>query len=473
MTQTETLSIPKSQPHFILGVSAAVLFAFGIGPNFPFALLACIVLIVGTYMLWRPGEAQILLFIFGYQWLQLVTSIFYANIRGVPLVELLYDYPNIKEATILVAISLLCLAVGMRIGAGAQRLRYLRAAHNLIDSVSPRKWLLLHLVTWVIATAALLLALQIPGLSQPLLALANMKWGTFLILTIVTFTRPDSSRVAWLTLFGIEFVLSFGGYFSSFKLVFLYLLIAMSALGMRLTFSRVLSGIAVCAVLLTLGLYWTAIKNDYRWFVSGGEKAQAVVVDRVEAIQKIVEFTSEVNSDQLANAADSLARRFAEIDMFSAVLDKVPRVIPHEWGKLWLDAISRPFMPRILFPSKAVIDESALTTYYTGMAMAGMAEGTQISMGYIAESYIDFSEVGMMGAILLFGYFMGRIYKWCVHHPNAHGIFGFGLASVTLMQASSIGFSSAKLFGGIVVTVLIDALLLSFIIPRCMSWLKN
>jgi hypothetical protein len=226
-------------------------------------------------------------------------------------------------------------------------------------------------------------------------------------------------------------------------------------------------------MMLTLGIYWTAIKEDYRHFVSGGEQAQIVVVSRAEAFGKILDLVAGVDAQHLSRATENLANRFAELDIFSSVLVNVPSVVPHEGGTLWWDAVSRPFMPRMLFSDKAIIDESELSRRYTGIQMAGMEEGTQISMGYIAESYIDFSEFGMWGVLLLFGYCIGRIYRWLVDHPNGHGIFGFGLACATLLQAGSIGASSAKIVGGVLVCILVAAILLNFIVPKYLRWLRT
>lgn len=112
-----------------------------------------------------------------------------------------------------------------------------------------------------------------------------------------------------------------------------------------------------------------------------------------------------------------------------------------------------------------------MSRQYTGMVLAGYSEGTQISMGYIADSYIDFGEIGMMGVILLFGCFMGFTYRWLIARPNGYGLLGYGLATATLIQASSIGVSSAKMVGGITVCVLVAVVLYNFVLPRYMRWL--
>jgi hypothetical protein len=463
----------KSRPAFIVPLAFVLLFTLGAGPNFLLTVFACGVLIIGTYLLWRPGEAQILLFLFAYQWLQVTSTLFFANIRGVPVSELLLGFPAMDQAAFLVILALMVLAIGMRLGAGPPQPFLLARAHIAITTVSPVRWLHLHAVWWGVSTASLLLAAEIPGLSQPLLALADFKWATFVILTIVTFVHPGASPIPWLIVFAVEFLSSIGGYFSTFKSVFVYTLIALTAVSVRISLWRATGGMIAAVMMLTFGIYWSAIKQDYRRFVSGGEQAQIVVVSRAEAFGKILDLVAGVDAQHLSRATENLANRFAELDIFSSVLVNVPSVVPHEGGTLWWDAVSRPFMPRMLFSDKAIIDESELSRRYTGIQMAGMEEGTQISMGYIAESYIDFSEFGMWGVLLLFGYCIGRIYRWLVDHPNGHGIFGFGLACATLLQAGSIGASSAKIVGGVLVCILVAAILLNFIVPKYLRWLRT
>ena len=95
-------------------------------------------------------------------------------------------------------------------------------------------------------------------------------------------------------------------------------------------------------------------------------------------------------ASSFGNATQGMLDRLSYVDFFAVVLETVPSQLPHENGALWLDAITRPFMPRLFFPSKTVIDDSERTNYYTGLGVAGAEEGTSISLGYVAESYIDF-----------------------------------------------------------------------------------
>ena len=466
MSTIQLSAIRDSQPVFIVPVAAIIFVLFGLGPNYDFALLVCGVLIVGVFLLWRPGEPQILLFVFAYQWLQIATLVFYANLRGITLLEFMSDVPGLGYAITLAAFGLVSFVIGIRIGAGQQQPSYLIRIRNAINEVPATRWLKIHLVMLAVSSLSLVLARFIPGLSQPLLALGNMKWATFLIFTIVTFAKPGGPRRIWFILFSLEFVMSLGGYFSSFKEVFLYTLIAITAIANRITLRQILPGLVVSAVMLVLGLYWTAVKPEYRAFLRGDETNQVVVVGYAEAVQKLAELVEEVDSTKLETAANDLAKRFAEIDIFGAVVAYVPSVRDYEWGKLWMDAISRPFMPRLFFPGKAKIDESETTNYYTGLNFAGFSQGTQVSMGYFADNYIDFGPIGMMAALLGLGFLLGYLYHWFLFHRNGGGLLGCGLASSTLIQAASLGVSSAKLFGGIIVCVVVAVLFLNFIGPR-------
>ena len=253
-------------------------------------------------------------------------------------------------------------------------------------------------------------------------------------------------------------------------LVFEFFSNLLAMIRFRLSVGQVVLAALFAILTITVGIYWTAIKQQYRYEVSKGEKGQVVYVDKLSAGGSIIRLVSETTPDDLIAAADDLLLRFAEIDMFSAVVDYVPRIAPHAGGGLWYEAISRPFMPRILFPNKAVIDKSLLTNQYTGLAVSGAEQGTQISMGYLADAYIDFGGYGMMGVVFAFGYFLGYLYQWLLRRPNAKGPLGFGLGSATLFQLDGIGVSSAKIVGSVVVMLLVAVLVIYFVAPRYLAW---
>ena len=105
-----------------------------------------------------------------------------------------------------------------------------------------------------------------------------------------------------------------------------------------------------------------------------------------------------MDQEKLILSVDQLLRRLTYVDFFAVVLTYVPSQMPHENGALFWDAVSRPFMPRLFFPDKEVIDDFVRSNLYTG-GVAAISEGTSISLGYVAESYIDFGAVGMFPAL--------------------------------------------------------------------------
>jgi hypothetical protein len=464
-------AVATLMPRFLLPLVALAYLSLGVGSNSLTALVAFGVLVSGFALLWRPGETPILLYGFVLQWIEASLSIFQANWQNRALSTLAIFGSDIELSTMLSLVGLLVLAIGMRVGAGRVYTAEVQLAWLTVRQRPPKIWFQFYCVTWIAASAAKSLALAVPELSQPLLALANLKWAGFFVFTFVTFARPSSSRALWMLAFLVELTLSLGGFFSSFKTVFLVTLLALFAAGAKMTPQRYLIAAALSGMLLYLGVLWTTVKPDYRDFVQQGARDQSVNVDFATRIEKLYDLVSEIDSERFYRATSELMDRAAYVQYFGMVLNNVPEVLPHEWGALWLDAITRPVTPRLLFPQKSVIDESALTSKYTGLRVAGFEEGTQISIGYMGETYIDFGEFGMMPALFALGVFFGTIYRWLMRSPKSRGVLGMGLASAILLQTLELGNSTAKLFGGLVVAILVSWLLTRFFVPRFLPWL--
>ena len=75
------------------------------------------VFFLGGVLLWRAGESPILLFIFAYQWLQIVVAIFYAGWLGIDLNDYSTFHGDMQMAATLSLTGLALLICGMRLGA--------------------------------------------------------------------------------------------------------------------------------------------------------------------------------------------------------------------------------------------------------------------------------------------------------------------------------------------------------------------
>lgn len=452
----------------ILPLAVIAFLLLGVGPNALLALMSLVILVAGSCLLWRPGESPILLFIFGYGWLQASAAIFHANWLQIEVTAYSEISARTEAAIVLSLIGLFCLAIGMRLGAGRVRPAFARTAREQAATISILSLVRLYIGASVIAFVALAFAWTIPGLSQPMIAVASLKWVPFFMLVYASLTKPGAPRIYWLVAFLFEFCQGFGGFFADFRIVIYFSVFAAIAAGTRLTGSQVIGLASAVGLALAAGIVWSAIKGDYRTFISGGSGAQVVLVDFPTRTMKIAELVSELDAEKLSGGADALVRRISYVEFFAAAIDFVPASVPHEKGAIAWDAISRPFMPRMFFPEKAAINDSERTNLYTG-GLAGSSEGTSISLGYIAETYIDFGSYLMMPVLLLAGVLYGRIYAAFAYNRSTGGLLGMAIATSILFVGFALESSMTKIFGGICVTGLVAAIVTRWVVP---VWLR-
>ena len=122
-------------------------------------------------------------------------------------------------------------------------------------------------------------------------------------------------------------------------------------------------------------------------------------------------------------------------------------------------------MPRLIFSDKAPVHDSELTRQYTGIRVSSYDVGTSISMGYMAEAYIDFGSVLMFLPILLFGASLGYIYRRLLSAPGRDSVIGAAVSTFTLMQAYALETSVLKLIPAVGLCLLASVIILKFLAP--------
>jgi len=272
-----------------------------------------------------------------------------------------------------------------------------------------------------------------------------------------------------LIIFILELALGFGGYFSEFRTILVMSLLALIPAGLRWNVSRIINLAGVAALILGLGVVWTAIKPEYRDFLSQGERAQVVYVNYQDSLAYAMSLASALTGDDLVKAANALADRVSYVEFFARTVDYVPAMLPHEGGAIWWDALVRPFMPRLFFPDKSVINDSDRTNQFSGVRVGSADEGTSVSIGYMGESYIDFGPYIMMIPIFMLGWALGAFYRWIVNYRATRGLFGMGLATAVLYFPAQLETSVTKLIGGLVVTMLVSWIFARWGAPRFYS----
>ena len=442
------------------------------GPNAPITSVCMIVLLAGAALLWRPGEPPILLFVFGYQWLQASISAFHSNWLDIDVGDYsLYGGKN-KLAIFLTLLGLLALAAGMRLGAGPSIARYGESARRTALSQPVERWFKLYIQSSAVAFAALFAAALAPGLSQPLLALASLKWAFFFMFAYASFVRGAAGNIFFVGAFLFELIVSIGGYFSDFKTVMYFTLFAMLMAGVRMRARLFVGVVLLTGLIVASGVVWTAVKEQYRDFASGGTEAQVVVVDVGARLSMLALLVGNLDANAIDAAVDNMIRRISYVELFGVVLVRVPEFVPHENGAVLLDAVSRPFMPRILFSDKSEIDDTLRTNFYTG-GISGTYRGTSISLGYMTDTYIDFGAYFMVPMIALIGYIYGRIYRALLEWKKSHGLLGFAVASSIMAQTALLEVSLPKLVGGVTASILIAAIFVSIVVPRWSPWVVD
>lgn len=446
----------------LLVVGMMLLFAV-LSPNPGLGVLAVITLLCIPMLTWRVGEPPVLTFILGFQWLQAALLTVQATVSDTSLTSLAsFGCADVENATLYSLLGVAAVTVGARVTLGQQK--------SQTPSPPPINRAL-HLYGLCLAIGLLFERLAIGGLRQPMLALANVHWAGFYLFAWAVFrTRRQYQWLVLATL--LEFAMGLSGYFSSFKTPLFVLVIAAVSANVRLRFSSALALSLLLALTVFVGVLWESVKVPYRSYVNQGGGQQVVLVSYGESVAYLGGLVSDIKYDQLSTAVESLVHRIAYVDIFGCVITNVPAHINYQEGALWGRALVHIAVPRLLYPDKPVLlSDSELTNQYSGLIFTSDEGGTSVSMGYVAESYIDFGPLGMWVPLLFLGCIFGYGYRYCVEHPAA--LVGQAAAVGLLINFYALEINNIKLLGALVTVMVMMALLLHFAGMKIERWLTR
>jgi hypothetical protein len=453
-------------PRFLWGV-VVVLVVFGVVSSNPVLTVASALLLAFFIPLAsRPGEPPVLLLALGFQWLQVTMQVHHANIVGVDMHDLPSEYGGESVlATSLSMVALAVLAAGMAVTMPRRRREDMNLARREIASFSVRSLWRLYLVTLLGGAAILTVAWNVPGLTQPALALAGMKWAAFFAFAYVCLSRKEGLLLL-LIAFLLECGFALGGYFAEFKTVFFVTLLALIAADTRISGRQAAFAGVLMGLLLLLSVVWTAVKVEYREYVSGGESAQIVVPGYLDRTAKLGEMVWGLSASDLGDGLEKLAYRISYTQFFARTLNNVPSVLPHEDGAILWDAISHVFTPRLFFPDKAPLrDDSEETALYTGLLIAGQDAGTSVSIGYVTQMYVDLGEYLMFVPIFLLGCLWGLIYRFFITRQRIPLTFRYALCVAVMLDVMRFETTLVKLLGGTITAFLVAYLIQRWVLP--------
>jgi len=454
----------------IFGLVLLLVAPFSTDP-LPFAV-GCMTPWVLISIINKPNMPVAAIFYFFWQWAQIFARVLQSLIDGEALAKG-YSGPGVVYAYWYSLAGLVALAVAFRLVLGNLP-RPTQEEEDAHLSWRPRDLLMLYAGTLVLAVICGFGARYLSSLGQPFEAMGRLKVvAEFLLFTTVLATRRDYKFMTAAAL--IEIGIGFTGLLSDFRGVFIYLAMAAIAARIRLSAMAIVGGIAWFALLVALGLFWTAVKVDYRQFATEGEETQNLSVplgDRMAYLGNLAMNPGEID---WGLASYGMLSRFAYIDIFGTVITVQDATRNPPTMRQWTEALEHVFKPRFIFPDKAPLSDSETYARLIGADPAKTVRGdTSISVGYFGENYVDLGFPGMLVGMFVLGLMISGVIRYFMQVRTLPLMVrqGIALAFIYHVCGSGIEISLPKLFGSIIMFFLVYLLLVKFVLPIALQWLN-
>lgn len=435
---------PRYQLAANLIIATLLLYLIAAGLGFT-AYIAVGSLAALVWLAFTSDRPPVLLWIGCSQWLQ----------AGLSTIVASEDYRSFRLSTAsahdfaqnLSLVAVICLLAGISKGLSPKRqaVRRVNSEDSLIRPAPgvvspPRAYLTLLLIS--VSITPLLSVLS------PLRAIAStLPVVRLAALTAWAYTQfqhtNQHKKLFWLALLG-EALASMSGMFFGLRRVVAFLLIAWLAAtfdGRRRL--NLVTVFAVVALVIFPALAWTSVKSNYRATIleANSQVYHAGPLDRLAALRDEV---LRIGADDFADASGAALRRISYVDYFGLTVERVPGEVSYASGRIWLDALLRALQPRLLFPGKSAVNDSDRTRHYTGVNVAGVDEGSSISLGYPCESYIDFGPLLMFLPIILLGFLVGRAVRSITGQLSKASGYRVSVAVLILLPLESLETSVTK-----------------------------
>ncbi|HEY4786115.1 MAG TPA: hypothetical protein VIH57_08695 [Bacteroidales bacterium] len=444
-------------------------------PNFFISILAYLFLPLAYKSIWRQGEPNPLFFGIAMQWLVCCIELVYCNFRGITLSEKFIEQgnvgvPELLNITVILSLyGLLFFTLGLHIG--IKKLKLITPIPNQNLNISIKNLLIIYIVYYLVINLLGKYIWAFPGLSQILLVFINFRWGLFFVLYYLCFKRNKYIILINLLLV-FDIIQSSASFFaSSFLNVLLVAIMCVLALNKRFNLqTQIIGGILILFTINT-AIIWSAVKTDYRNFVSQGYTTQNVVVSKNEARNYLFNLIQNIDKNQYKKGIEITINRIGYIGYFSQTLAYVPYNVDFQYGKIYLNAVKFFLMPRLIFPNKPSIDDSEHVREFTGLFVSGRESATSISLGYMADAYIDFGPILMIIPIFLLGLCFGLSYTY--FYNNAPSTIWRWIYTVPYIFMINInGMNANKAVGVLIINFVVLWIFNKFLVKRINLILK-
>ena len=453
------------QSSFLLAALCLILLIFNNGFYLFFPVLVIYILV---YLLQQPFKPGVFSLIALQHFLQIAAGVWLCNYLGKEI-----DYNTNSRSTAVIASSVgLCFLLAPIIHyqnkIPNQTLKSLTACAM---KFSTEKVMYAYIISFFVAAFLGTIAFLFGGLTQIIFSLVKIKWVLFILYGYICLLKKERVSIFYLFVV-LEFLNGFLGFFSDFKTVIYFLIILIISLLEKLDFKKVLMVSVITISLGFFGLVWTNIKGDYRSFLNGGKKSQAVLVERGEAFDKLVDLSSNVNNEGLNGSIVNLLDRLQYTYHFAKTIDRMPSVLPFENGANWLLSLEFTTTPRILNPDKPNYDATEKTKKYTGLRYAGRKQGASFSLGYFPDCFIDFGIYGMMVMLFAIGVMYMYIYAYLLRKSSKNLVFNYAVVGAFFLEFNALEMDSTYLLGRLFSSIVTFFVLIKFFFPWLINYLS-
>ena len=260
-----------------VGMLAAISLLSAFSPNHYLTFVSLALLPVFASFLWRVGEPPILFFCVVFQWIQVSTKLFDANIRGLPINDY-YGSWILDDAIWLSLTGLVVLAIGMRLALFNFKRSVLLDIQRETESLSPQKIWYGYLLVFFVVFFGDGIIWFVPRLSQIFAHGVPVEMGVVFFCSRWWCSRKRERYVYLWTAVLLEVLAGFTGFFSSYKQVFFVLALVFMTFARQLNL-KLLGWIFVLAIVVGyFMIIWSAVKTEYRDYLSQGTGQQVVLV---------------------------------------------------------------------------------------------------------------------------------------------------------------------------------------------------
>jgi hypothetical protein len=454
--------------------------SFGFGLFFVFISPACpdpLALAAGAFTPWvilrlvgTPTMPAVIAYYLLSQWLQVFARAFLALVDGEPMAHSIFG-PWVVEAYWYMLASTVVLAFACKLVLGGIRppTEENWSAHLYWRPVDVFMiYIGANLITYMAG-------FTFGGLLYQFFdAIARFK----IMAAFLLFTSVMSVGRGWPFLFavlGIEILSGMTGLLGDFRGVFVFL--GTAALAAQIRWNPRTTGYAFLAMfgLVALALFWTAVKFEYRDMATGGGDSQSFQTTLSDRVGYMLGRVAGIGEIDWGSASKALLERLAYVDITGLVINVDLASAEQQKVRQWSDAVSHVFQPRFLFPDKQALSDTEVFIRLTKAdLLENMRGGTSISVGYMAENYVDFGFPGMLAGVFAVGLLVALVVRfffsfdvpWMVRQGTA-------LAYVYSICASGLEVSLPKILGSSITFAVAYGLAMKFAFPMGQRWLEQ